>query len=333
MSEKKPIVTIVGLGRVGASIGLILRNAGVTSEVIGHDRSGEASNQAKKAGAVDRTHWNLLSACEKSQLVILALPFAAMEPTLRAIGPHLRSGCVVVDTATLKGPVLQWAAELLPESVHFVGLDPILPSGSPPAASSHGLPAEPRPDLFQGSLICVVPSERADPDAVKLAIDLVAILGAKPLFCDAHEHDGLMALADQLPSVLALALVETAIHEPTWREVRKLAGGLFETATQPVASDPAALGELCRANRENVVRWLDALSAELTSIRAALADDDASVLSKCFEEAERERNKWLELRAKGEWGEATQTDLPKLDLMHPFVGGLFERKPKSGKKP
>jgi prephenate dehydrogenase len=328
VSEQKPIVSIVGLGLVGASIGLSLRKAAVASQVIGHDKNPEASGQAKKAGAVDRTTWNLISACDKADLVILALPFDAVEATLRAIAPHLRAECVVVDTATQKAPVIQWANEILPESVHFVGLDPILPP-DPTAGHSHAVP---RPDLFQGGLICVVPSDRASPDAVRLAISLVAILGAKPLFCDAQEHDGLMALADQLPPVLALALLETAIHEPTWRELRKFAGAGFETATQPAASDPAALSALCRANRDNVLRWLDAFSAALGSIRDALAGDDATALTKLFDEAGRERNTWLQLRAKGEWEETARPDMPKLNLLQPFIGGLWERRFRKGTK-
>jgi prephenate dehydrogenase len=331
VSEQKPIVSIVGLGLVGASIGLRLRKAAVASEVIGHDKSPEASGQAKKAGAIDRTSWNLISACEKADLVILALPFDAVEATLRAIGPHLRAECVVVDTTTLKAPVIRWATEILPEGVHFVGLDPIL-LPDPPAPAAGRSHAEPRPDLFEGGLICVVPPDHASPDAVRLAISLVTILGAKPLFCDAIEHDGLMAVADQLPPVLALALLETAIHDITWREVRKLAGPAFETGTQPAASDPAALGALCRANRDNLLRWLDAFSAALGSIRDALADDDATALTKLFEEAGRERNTWLQLRAKGEWEGTAQPDMPKLNLLQPFIGGLWGRRFRKGTK-
>jgi len=332
MSEQKPIVSIVGLGIIGASIGLILRKAGVASQVIGHDRSSEASSQARKAGAVDRTDWNLISACEKADVVILALPFGAVEETLRAIGPHLRPECVVVDTATLKGPVLEWATEILPEGVHLIGLDPILPPDLPLPAGGRRLPPQPRPDLFQGGMICVVPSGRASPDAVKLALDLVSILGAKPLFCDALEHDGLMALAEQLPTVLALALLETVIHEPTWREVRKLAGAAFETGTQSVSSDPAALSALCLENRENLLRWLDAFSEALRSIRAALAESDVPALTRRFEEAGRERNAWLQLRAKGDWDEAVRPEVPKQNLLQPLFGGLWPRKPKAGAK-
>jgi prephenate dehydrogenase len=328
VSEQKPIVSIVGLGLIGASIGLNLRQTGAASEVIGHDKSAEASSKARKAGAVDRTDWNLISACEKADVVILAIPLGAVEETLRAIGPHLRPGCVVVDTATLKGAVIEWATETLPERVHFVGLDPILPPDQPPPAGGRRLAPQPRPDLFQGGLICVVPSGCASPDAVKLVIDLVSILGAKPLFCDALEHDGLMALADQLPPVLALALLEAVIHEPAWREVRKVAGAAFEAGTQSQVSDPTAASELCLANRENLFRWLDALSAALGSIRAALAEGDVSALAKRFEEAGRERDGWLQLRATGDWGEAVRPEMPRQSLLQPLLGGLWPRKPK-----
>ena len=101
MSKPKPNITIVGLGLIGTSMGLALRQAGVASAVIGHDKDLAVANQARKREAVDKVDWNLISACEKADLVILAVPLDAIEPTLKAIGPYLRPGCVVIDTANL----------------------------------------------------------------------------------------------------------------------------------------------------------------------------------------------------------------------------------------
>ena len=138
MSTPKPRIAIVGLGLMGKSLGLALRQAEVTSAVIGHDRERQLSNEAKASGAVDRTEWNLIAAVEKSDIVILSEPLEQLAGTMEAIGPYLRPGCVVIDTAPLKSPVLAWAAQYLPAEVNFVGTNPILPpsAGAEPARGS-----------------------------------------------------------------------------------------------------------------------------------------------------------------------------------------------------
>lgn len=323
MSTEKPRITIVGLGLIGGSIGLAIREAGVASTIIGHDRDPGVSRQAKRLGAVDRTEWNLISACEKADLVILGLPVEGIQETLKAIGPELRAGCVVVDTASLKAPVQAWAEQYLPEGVHFVGGDPIITA---PVESRGGLEAA-RADLFQHGLFCIVPSHRSDDQAVKLVTDLVTIIGAEPLFYDAAEHDGLLAAVEHLPSVLAHAFMETMIQQPTWREMRKVAGPTFELATRLAATDPRAESGQLVANRENVVRWLDELSTTLGRLRAWLAAGDTEALAGAFEETGARRQEWLSSRVEGHWDEPSQQDLPdRPSLLDSFIGSGLRKK-------
>ncbi len=323
MSKPKPQITIVGLGMIGASMGLALRQAGVASAVIGHDKDVGIANQARKLEMVDRAEWNLISACEKADLIILATPMGAIEPTLKAIAPYLHPGCVVIDTATLKAPVLAWAEAILPKDVHFVGTDPIIVS-QPPAgieAQATGLKAA-RADLFKDALFCLVPAPQADPSAVKLAADLVTILGAKPFFLDATEHDSLLAAVDHLPAITALALLETAIGQPSWKEVRKVAGPSFELATRLASTDPSAYNDLTAANRDNMVRWIDALSASLASLRQALAEGTQEALAERFTKAVAERDRWLNDRATGRLLETVPgSQMPsKAEVFDAFLG-------------
>lgn len=320
MSKDKPRITIIGLGLIGGSMGMALRQADVASTVIGHDKDPKASKKAKKLGAVDRTDWNLVSACETSDLIILATPIDGIQETLKAIGPYLRAGTVIMDTTTLKAPVLAWADEILPDHVHYVGTNPIISEPTLTAAGFDGA----RADLFQNRLICLVPSTKADPAVVQLVANVVGILGAKPLFVDAAEHDGLMGGVDQLPSLMALALLETTSSQPSWRELRKVAGAAFETGTHLTSNDPEAYSELFFANRDNVVRWIDALSATLASLRQALFQDDAEPVTDRFEHSMEERNRWIRDREEGVWDATMGPEMPpKPNLISDmFLGGL-----------
>lgn len=326
MSNPKPSITIVGLGLIGGSLGLALREAGVASAVTGHDKDPGANSRAKKLGAVDRTDWNLISACEKADLIILATPSGAIEGTLQAVSSYLRPGCVVMDTASIKEPVLAWAADALPDQVHFVGGDPILTE----AVEGPGGLESARADLFRNGLFCLIPSPTAEPAAVKLANDLVTILGAKPLFLDAAEHDGLLAAVDQLPAILAVALLEATSKQPSWRELRKVAGAPFEVGTRAAWMNPADLTNLCMANRDNVVRWIDIYSSSLASIRQSLVEAELDPLTRRFRTSLEERAKWLHDREQGQWESGPSVAMPERSSMlaDAFLGGLWRKRPK-----
>ena len=123
---------------------------------------------------MDRTEWNLISTVTNADRVILALPLDEIRDTLDAIKDDLRPGCVIIDTADVKAPVMEWAAELLPAEVHFVGGHPIVLSDRLDADGA-------RPDLFENKLFCLTPDSRTDDAAVRLAADVVEAMGAKAL--------------------------------------------------------------------------------------------------------------------------------------------------------
>ena len=310
----KPRITIVGLGFIGGSIGLALHQAEVDFEVVGHDRERGAANRAKKIGAVDKTDWNLVSACEDADLIVLAIPVGGIKDTLAAIGPYLKPGCLITDTASIKAPVIEWAEEILPEEVNFVGGDPIVAN----AGTAEGIDAA-SADLFSGAVYCLTPAAGAAPDAVRLASDFVYLLGANPYFLDPLEHDGLMAGVDHLPFVLSAALLSVTTESASWREMRRLAGGAFENATRFVSADPTTYRDACLVNRENIVRWIDACSGKLGELKETILAGDAEELGRLFEEALIARQRWLRAREAGDW-EAQSTEMPS---MSSFMGQLF----------
>ncbi len=316
----KPRITIVGLGFIGGSIGLALHQAEADFEIVGHDRERGAANQAKKIGAVDKTDWNLVSACEDADLIVIAIPVGGIKDTLAAIGPYLKPGCLITDTASIKSPVVEWAEEILPKEVNFVGGDPIVSDAGTTAidSSSGGVDAA-SADIFSGAVYCLTPAAGAAPDAVRLASDFVYLLGAKPYFLDPLEHDGLMAGVDHLPFVLSAALLGVATESASWREMRKLAGGAFENSTRFVSADPTTYRDACLVNRENIARWIDACSGKLVELKETILAGDAEELERVFEEAMIARQRWLKAREAGEW----EGQSPEMPSMGSFMGQLF----------
>lgn len=299
---KKPRITIVGLGFIGGSIGLALHQAEADFEIGGHDREHAVARKAKKTGAVDKTDWNLVSACEGADLIVIATPVGAIKDTLTAVGPYLKPGCLITDTASIKAQVIEWAEEILPEEVNFVGGNPIVSDVGTTAAGrpSKGIDAA-RADLFSGAIYCLTPAAGTASDAVRLASDFVYLLGAEPYFLDPLEHDGLMAGVDHLPFVLSAALLGITTESASWREMRRLAGGAFESATRFVSADPTTYGDACLVNRENIVRWIDTCLRRLGELRETILAEDAEKLEQVFEKALIARQRWLKSREEGSW--------------------------------
>jgi prephenate dehydrogenase len=304
----KPKIAIIGLGLIGKSIGKALRAVGGQLEVVGHDRESLAAREAQKSGAVDKTHWNLLGACEGADIVVMATPLQGIKQGLTALAPELKAGCLVMDTASLKRPVLGWADELLPEGINFVGGNPIL--GNHVQIEPSLTEDRSRADLLKGTIFCLVPSSRATPEAVHLATDVVRLLGAKPFFIDAAEHDGLIAGVEQLPFVLALSLLRAMYEEASWREMRKLAGPAFEDVTRALSQDPVASCDALLSNRENVARLIEKWVEELYGLRALVEAQDDKGLLQLMEASIAVQQSWLKDRGIGLWEQPPQPEIP-----------------------
>lgn len=323
----KPRIAIVGLGLIGASLGLALRKTQTRFELVGHDKNGDASRRAAKLGAVDKTEWNLISACEPADAIFIAAPVPAIRETFEAISPYLKRGVVITDTASTKQQVLAWADELLPQHANFVGGDPILPSTAQRD--------QPSAALFEKGIYCLCPSSRASAESVDFVATVAAGFGAQPFFLDATEHDGLVAGSEHLPLVAAAALLATTLEAPSWREMRKVASVGYEACVNTLPGDPTGHAGVCLANSANVTHWIDAYIEKLTQIRALLADQDAETVTALFEKAWEHGIKWKEERGRGQWdmheGTAPVAEQPGF-LRQAFVGGGLRRKPLEGGK-
>lgn len=317
----KPRITIIGLGQIGGSIGLALKKSNVDLEIVGHDKDSRTAQLAQKRGAVDKTHWNLLNACQGAGLVVLALPLGAIRDTLTVLGKELPPGVIVTDTSTTKGPVLEWARVLTP-GVHFVGGDPIIPPTRTDNPDVSGIEAA-EAGLFQGAVYCLAPTPEVDPGAVEVMTGFVSLLGAKALFLDPSEHDGLVAGAQHLAYLLSATLLQSTTGSGGWREMSKFAGRDYLTATELAARDPVSQREMVLHHRDDLVRWIDISIQTLRELRGAIARGDAPALDELFKRLVEARAEWL----KGEVGAEPSVDMAEMKsgAMRMLLGGLADR--------
>ncbi len=312
-------ITIIGLGRVGVSIGLALKKAEeVDLFITGHDKEPKRTRSAVQHKAIDKGEWNLHRSVENADLIILALPLPAIRETLGYIAEDLRPNAVVTDTATLKGPVLAWAEELLPPHVHFIGGHPIVRDVIPE-------PEAARADVFEGEIYCLCTTPSAQPKAVRLVTNLINLLNARPFFMDPQEHDALVAGVEHAPQVLAIALAHAVTQSSGWRDMRKLAGAQLEAGTFLTNPDPEDLALQFRENREHLISWLDLLQRYVTHWRRLIETGTPEHIEDALRALQAARQEWIEAALKGRWEEEPTVE-KTFSLRNWFFGESFARR-------
>ncbi len=315
----KPRLTIIGLGHLGTSIGLALKKTGADLEIVGHDKSRDAITTAQKAGAVDRGEWNLYNACDGAGLIILSMPLAGVLENIHLLRNDVPPGVIVTDTASVKAPVLDAAKEFDPR-VHYIGGHAIF-RPAPDGTTNDKVPSA---EIFENAIYCLTPTQNSDPEAVQVLTGYVTMLGAKPLFLDPAEHDGLVAGAQHLPVLMEAALLKTITGSSGWREVNKFAGVDFYNATTIAAGDAASTAQLLTAQREPLQQWLDLYVQSLRDLRIMLNQNDAAGLEKWLKTAQAERDQWL-LNKVGDSAQASDFSEVRSGALRMFIGGLANR--------
>ncbi len=256
---------IIGLGGVGASIGLAAK-ASVELEISGYDIDPDTLASALAQGVIDRP-CKTLQACADADLIVLATPPGAIPDCLQALAPHLKPATVLTDVASVKAPVLAWAQASLPYPERFVGGHPIA------GTERSGLHAA-RADLFRDAVWVLTPAERTDADALQQVEAFVRQLKANPLRMDALQHDREFALLSFLPHCVAFSLMALQKENPT-----QLSGGSsWRDATRVAGSDPALWAELLMLNRDALSPLLQRLQTHLQQIHEWLQQGDITAL-------------------------------------------------------
>ena len=271
-------VTIVGLGLIGGSIGLALKqwsrenDSGLT--IVGFDGEVSRQNQAKKMGAIDKSEWTLTKAVENADIVILSTPVQAMKQIMEDIADDLKSGAVVTDTGSTKVDIANWS-QVLPSTVSFVG-------GHPMAGKSESLDAA-NADLFNGATWVVSPSVSANEEAIRNVLGIVAAVGAESYFVDPAEHDSYVAAVSHLPFVTAAALIRAITTDPSWRDMRSLASSGLRDTTRLALGNPEMHRDIAITNRESIARWIDRYIDSLLEVKALVSDASEDGEKKLFE--------------------------------------------------
>jgi len=255
-------VGIVGLGLVGASLGMALRERIRSIRVIGSDVDPEAVDIARTRGAIDEEAHSL-GGLGDADLVIVAVPPAAVVEVARRVSGVMKPGSVLTDVASTKAAIVDELDRVLPTHVHYVGGHPMAGSEGRGAVSAD-------PGLFVGRPFVLTPTARTDRRVVAMMGELIARIGMRSVVLAPLEHDALVAQVSHLPYLVAVAVVNAASEEAL------SVGGPTLEAFARIASSPVDLwAQIAQANRASIADALERARSELDALERVLADGPA----------------------------------------------------------
>ena len=260
-------VTLIGVGQIGASIGLGLKTEHSKKyRVVGYDPDQDIHARAEKIGAVDSAEWNLDVAVRDADIIVISLPVTRAYDMMETIAPYVGDHVTITDTCSTKRSILQWAEDLLPQHASFVGGHPLV------KADATGRD-DPSPYLFTHAPYAIIPHPRSRPSAVRDVQEICNDLGARPLFMDPDEHDSFAAAVEGVPAFVAAAALNAASDSPSWHEISKFVGKDFVSMSQPMANDPAWVNGMASTNRDMLIYWIDQINLQLSNLKRILEND------------------------------------------------------------
>ncbi|MSU19927.1 MAG: prephenate dehydrogenase/arogenate dehydrogenase family protein [Pedosphaera sp.] len=279
-------ITLIGVGLLGGSLGLAIKQRGLAKKVEGFVRRPASIAECEQFGVVDRATCDLISAVEQADLVILCTPIAQMRELTEKMLPALRKEGIVTDVGSVKTSVVDDLETLVAGAGgHFIGSHPMA------GAEKMGVSAA-RADLFNNAICAITPTVRSPTKAVRRVEDFWRSLGARPLKLSSELHDEFISRSSHLPHVVAAELANYVLSPAYPKEQGLLCGNGFRDSTRIASGSPEMWRDIALANRKKLARVLGVFIEDLQEFQLALENADTKAVQEFFEVAKLRRDEW-----------------------------------------
>jgi prephenate dehydrogenase len=283
-------LSVIGLDRIGVSIGMALGKKSAEMQCTGFDIDPKKVEAAKNVQAFFQVTSKMENAVQLADVVLVDLPLDEVKDIFSRIARWIKKDAVLLYFSALPEIVAGWAGQLLPENVYFVALTPSIN----PKYIEESDQSTPRADLFENSQMLISHNPSIPPNVIQIAADLTNKLDATPCFADLAEVGGLQTIAQFLPRITAAAVMDEAINEPGWKDASKLAGDDLANATRLLNSILYEnQGQLLIENKENSLRVISNLQSSLAKIAKLINTGDHQELQDHLDSLRMGREKWL----------------------------------------
>ncbi len=272
-------ITIIGIGLIGGSLGLRIRQKKLADKVVGVVRRKSSLEKALDSKAVDEVTTDLAQGIGRSEIVVIATPVGSIVEQVKSIIPLVKPGTVITDVGSAKAEMIGSVEKILPKGIFFVG-------GHPLAGSEKTGVENARADLFEKTIAVLTTTPKTNPRAFRKIRDLWEGLGIEVRVLSPNDHDLILARTSHIPHLAAFSLVASLQNG----DESFVASG-FRDATRVAASDPVMWRDILMANKKAVLKGLKGFNSALERLRTFIEKGDEERLLQELEKLQSRREK------------------------------------------
>lgn len=271
---------------MGSSFALAMKRAGLVKRIVGYSKSPSTTARALQLGVIDVEAASALQAVSGSDIVLIAVPVAAIEGTFKAIKHMITPDMLIMDVGSTKSDVVDAAQRLLGSLVGtFVPAHPI--AGKDVSGVENA-----DVNLYSGRQVILTPIGRTLTEQLSRAQSIWTALGCKLKSMSPEAHDAAFAAVSHLPHLLAFAMMNSIKSQEASEDFLALAGPGFRDFTRIAASDPEMWHDIFMANRVQMTLQIDQFKQTLDLLASMIAHNDSRSLEASLTVASTARKAW-----------------------------------------
>ena len=264
------IVTIVGIGLIGGSLAMAMKEKNLARKVIGVEANDEHKEKALELGLVDDI-MELNEAIKESDLIVLATPVNAVVKLLPQILDKISENQIVMDVGSTKDGIME-AVKGHPNRGRFVATHPMW-------GTEHSGPEAAVKGAFTDKATVICDKEKTDADAIAIVENIYQELGMHLVYMNGEEHDVHVAYVSHISHITSFALANTVLEKEREEDaIFELASAGFESTVRLAKSSPHTWASIFMQNRENVLDVLNEHISQLKKFKACLEKENYEYL-------------------------------------------------------
>ena len=282
-------LAIIGIGLIGGSLSLALKQAGQVKHVVGYARNEATRERALSLGIIDTAAASIEAAVAEADVILLAVPMGAMASVLAEMAPHLTDNMIITDAGSTKAGVVKAASDILGNSIsQFV-------PGHPIAGTEKSGPSAAFATLYQDHKVILTPMKQTNVSAVETIKTMWQQTGAEVSEMTVEHHDLILAATSHIPHLLSFNLVGLLAQNEDVDEVLRYAAGGFRDFSRIASSNPVMWRDIFLSNHDAILTLLQQYQQQLTEIEQAIQEQDGDYLMTLFQSAKTARDTRFEI--------------------------------------
>jgi prephenate dehydrogenase len=280
-------LAVVGVGLIGGSLSLALKEAGAVGHVVGIGRGLPNLETALRLGVVDSVTRDLAAGVADADVIFLATPVLALGTVAAQAMPHLKPGAILTDGGSVKQAVIDAIEPHLRDDVQFVPGHPIAGTENSGAEAAFA-------SLYHERRCILTPTARTAPAALEKMRRMWQVAGSQVVVMEVEKHDRVLAAISHLPHMVAYALVNAVGAYDRYDEnILEYSAGGFRDFTRIASSDPTMWRDIALTNREALIEMMGQFETFFAELKEDVALGSADRLFEFFRRSKESRDEIL----------------------------------------